>query len=65
MYLDAKTHAAITGAPVTIARPRRREVFSVGGALGGRILHLASDRMIVQAWRSAEFKPAMPIRSDP
>ena len=58
MYLDAKTHAAITGAPVTIAAREGAKFSAFGGALSGRILHLASDRMIVQAWRSTEFKPS-------
>jgi activator of HSP90 ATPase len=56
MYLDAKTHAAITGAPVTIAARDGAKFSAFGGALIGRILHLVPDKMIVQAWRSTEFK---------
>jgi activator of HSP90 ATPase len=56
MYLDAKTHAAITGAPVTVAAREGAKFSAFGGALSGRILHLVPGRMIVQAWRSTEFK---------
>jgi activator of HSP90 ATPase len=58
MYLNARAHAAITGAPVTIA-PREGAAFEAfDGALSGQILHLAPDRMIVQTWRSNVFKRA-------
>jgi activator of HSP90 ATPase len=56
MYLNAKTHAAITGAPVTIAAREGAKFSAFGGALSGRILHLMPGRMIVQAWRSTEFR---------
>lgn len=40
MYLDARQHAAFTGAPVKIA-PRAAAAFAAfGGALTGRILQL-------------------------
>jgi activator of HSP90 ATPase len=56
MYLDTKTHAAITGAPVAIAARGGAKFSAFGGALSGRILHLVPGRTIVQAWRSTEFK---------
>lgn len=56
MYLNARTHAAITGSPATIA-PREGAAFEAfDGALSGRILHLVPDRMIVQTWRSNVFR---------
>jgi len=56
MYLNARTHAAITGAPVTIgARPGAR-FRAFGGALTGRVLHTVPGRLIVQAWRSGKFR---------
>ena len=55
MYLDAKQHAAFTGAPVKIA-PRAGAAFAAfGGALTGKILQLVPGRLIVQSWRSSEF----------
>jgi activator of HSP90 ATPase len=54
-YLDPVAHAAITGAPVTIA-PRPGAAFQAfNGALTGTILHLEPKRLIVQAWRSIKF----------
>jgi activator of HSP90 ATPase len=55
MYLDAKSHAAFTGAPVKIA-PRPAAAFEAfGGALTGTILQLVPNRLIVQSWRSRNF----------
>ena len=55
MYLNPKTHAAITGAPVKIAAKTGAEFVAFGGALTGRILQLIPKRLIVQSWRSTEF----------
>src|SRR5258706_2175979 len=56
MYLDAKTHAAITGAQVTVAAREGAEFAAFGGALSGRVLHLVKGKRIVQTWRSDAFK---------
>jgi activator of HSP90 ATPase len=60
MYLDAKTHAAFTGSPVTI-EPRAGAVFSAfDGMLSGKLLHIEPRRLIVQTWRSGNWpKDAM------
>lgn len=56
VYLDARKHAAITGAPVKIGA-REGAVFSAfEGALCGRLLRLVPGKMIVQTWRSNIFK---------
>jgi uncharacterized protein YndB with AHSA1/START domain len=55
MYLDAKLHAAFTGAPVTIAARAGATFKAFGGALSGTILHLVPNRLIVQSWRSTHF----------
>jgi uncharacterized protein YndB with AHSA1/START domain len=53
MYLDARTHAAFTGAPANI-EPRAGAAFSAfDGILSGTILHVEPKRLIVQTWRSA------------
>ena len=56
MYVNARTHKAITGGDVVInARPGSR--FSAfNGMLQGRMLHTISGRLVVQAWRSAGWK---------
>jgi activator of HSP90 ATPase len=55
MYLDPKAHAAFTGAPVTTFR-------AFDGMLSGTMLHVDPKRLIVQAWRSANW-PADAIDS--
>ena len=55
MYLDPQTHAAFTGAPVTI-EPRAGTPFSAfDGVLTGTMLHIEPKRLIVQTWRSANW----------
>jgi activator of HSP90 ATPase len=62
MYLDAESHAAITGAPVII-EPRAGTPFrAFNGMLSGMILHVEPKRLIVQTWRSANW-PATAIDS--
>lgn len=55
MYLNAKVHAAFTGAPVKIAARIGARFAAFGGALSGEILQLVPNRLIVQSWRSTEF----------
>lgn len=56
MYLDPKLHGAITGAPVTIGRQPQSEFSAFGGVLTGRILAVVESRLIVQSWRSNQFR---------
>lgn len=60
MYLDAREHEAITGAPVTIGKTLGAEFRAFEGALSGTILAVVTPVLIVQSWRSTEFKPADP-----
>ncbi len=57
MYLDSKKHSAASGGKAKLSR-------KVGGAftawnkmLRGRNLAIVPNRMIVQTWRSVNFKP--------
>jgi len=59
-FLDSKTHAAITGAAAKISRKAGGRFTAHNGMLSGRNLLLVPGRLIVQAWRSAHFKPADP-----
>ena len=62
MYVDAKSHSAFTGQPVTI-EPRAGAPFrAFDGALSGTILQVEPKKMVVQAWRSINF-PADAIDS--
>ena len=56
MYLDPEHHAAITGAPVSIAAHAGAKFAAFGGALAGTVLHLVPGRTIVQTWRSDQFR---------
>ncbi len=55
MYVSAREHAAITGAPVMIEGRTGAPFKAFGGALTGRILQLIPNRLIVQSWRSMNF----------
>lgn len=54
-YLDAKKHAAITGAPVTISRKPGSPFAAFGGSLSGYMLCVVAPGLIVQSWRSTNF----------
>ncbi len=56
MYLDAESHAAITGAPVSIGAYAGAEFRAFDGALQGTILQVVPKRLIVQSWRAAHWK---------
>jgi activator of HSP90 ATPase len=60
MYLDPAAHAAITGAPVTISPQAGSEFRAFAGVLTGRTLAVIAPRLIVQAWRSSQFRPSDP-----
>src|SRR5512134_3338136 len=60
MYLDPKTHAAITDKPVTISPHPGSEflVFDVfDGLVTGKILSVVPKCIIVQLWREKNWKP--------
>ena len=56
MYLNPKTHRAITGAKVAVSARRGSRFSAFDGKLHGRTLHTVPGRLIVQAWRSVNFK---------
>jgi activator of HSP90 ATPase len=55
MYLDARLHAAFTGAPVTLEARAGGTFRAFDGMLSGTILHVEPKRLIVQTWRSANW----------
>jgi activator of HSP90 ATPase len=56
MYLDAKEHAAITGGPVEIGAEAGAKFSAFGGMLSGTMLAVVHHQLIVQSWRSGDFK---------
>ena len=60
MYLDPALHALITGAPVTIGKSPQSEFSAFGGVLTGTMLKVVESRLIVQSWRSSQFRPTDP-----
>ena len=63
MYLDANSHAAFTGMPVTI-EPRAGSEFSAfEGKIWGKIIHVEPKRLVVQTWRSVNWPTAQSLDS--
>ncbi len=56
VYLDPAEHGAITGAAVTIGTEAGAEFRAFDGVLTGTVLAVISPRLIVQSWRSTEFR---------
>jgi uncharacterized protein YndB with AHSA1/START domain len=56
MYLDPESHAAFTGAPVSIGAHQGAEFRAFHGTLQGTILQVVPKQLIVQSWRSASWK---------
>jgi activator of HSP90 ATPase len=56
MYLNPRTHKAITGGKVVISARSGSKFSAFDGMLRGRMLYTIPGRLIVQAWRSAGWK---------
>jgi activator of HSP90 ATPase len=59
-YLDSKQHSAATGGRAQISRKVGGRFRAWNGQLSGRNLLIVPNRMIVQAWRSVNFKASDP-----
>jgi len=57
LYMSSKGHAAFTGMPVKLQAKPGGKFLAFGGMLSGSFLLLDPGQMIVQRWRSSEFKP--------
>ncbi len=60
IYLDPKRHAAFTGGPVKISAKPGSKFDAFGGMLSGRMLLAVPGKLIVQLWRSSNFKKSDP-----
>jgi len=60
MYLDPNAHQAITGAPVVIGDEKDAPFEAFNGSLTGTTLEVVRPTLIVQSWRSTNFKDTDP-----
>jgi activator of HSP90 ATPase len=59
-YLDPAPHAAVTGAPVTVSAESGAPFRAFDGQISGAMLAAIAPRLIVQSWRSTNFRDADP-----
>jgi len=59
-FMDSAKHTAATGMPAKVSGKAGGKWSAFGGMICGKNLVLIPNRMIVQAWRSAEWKKADP-----
>jgi len=60
LFMDSAKHTAATGMPAKISRKVGGKWSAFSGMILGKNLSLIPNRMIVQSWRSAEWKKADP-----
>ena len=58
--MDSAKHTAATGAPAKISSKLGGKWSAFGGMILGKNLVLIPNRMVVQTWRSSEWKKADP-----
>jgi hypothetical protein len=56
MYMEPTSHASITGQPVVIGEESGSEFRAFGDMLTGTMLQIVRPHLIVQSWRSANFR---------
>ena len=59
-YLNPALHAAITGAPVTVGAESGALFRAFDGQISGTMLSVIAPRVIVQSWRSTNFRDGDP-----
>jgi activator of HSP90 ATPase len=60
IYLDPALHAAVTGAPVTVGAEPGASFRAFDGQITGTTLRVVEPRLIVQSWRSMNFRDGDP-----
>ena len=55
LYMDAKKHSAVTGAPAKITAKEGTKYSAHDGYITGKNLHLVKDQLIVQSWRGSDW----------
>jgi activator of HSP90 ATPase len=56
MYMDARMHSMLTGAPAKITRKEGASYSAHGDYIKGKNLHLIPGKLIVQTWRGSDWK---------
>ena len=56
IYMDAKKHSSAGGGKATISSKVGSKFSAWDGYITGKTLHLVKGKMIVQSWRSSDFK---------
>lgn len=59
-YLDPALHAAVTGAPVIVGAASGAPFLAFDGQISGTMLWVVAPRLIVQSWRSTNFRDGDP-----
>jgi activator of HSP90 ATPase len=60
IYLDPALHAAVTGAPVMVGAEPGALFHAFNGQISGTTLSVVTPRLIVQSWRSMNFRDSDP-----
>ena len=55
LYMNAKKHSLVTGAPAVISTKEGSDYSAHGNYIKGKNLHLVKDKMIVQTWRASDW----------
>jgi activator of HSP90 ATPase len=55
-YIDPALHSAMTGGPIEISAEAGSRFSAFGGLLSGSMITVIAPRLIVQSWRSVNFK---------
>lgn len=60
LYMDAKLHTIVTGAPAKISKKVGGSFSAHGDYISGKNLHLVKNELIVQTWRAVDWDKAVP-----
>src|SRR5512136_837097 len=58
--MDSKKHSAFTGSKASMSRKVGGKISAWDGYIEGKNLRLEKDKVIVQSWRTTEFKASDP-----
>src|ERR1035437_8196980 len=60
LYMNAKKHSAVTGAPAKISAKTGSKFSAHGGYITGENVQLIKGSLIVQTWRGSDCDKAVP-----
>jgi activator of HSP90 ATPase len=56
LYMNAKNHSMVTGAPAVITAKEGSKYSAYGNYISGKNLQLIKNRLIVQSWRASDWE---------